>query len=115
MAISLSNLANKLAKGIQKIKCKYGHDDKIWETCGIKYKDCECCLEYVKVKDDLIECKVLCCNKKYQKNCDENLEKQFVNKYKFFNHHINNFFLFLRKSHYPCEYIDNWKKYFIKS
>ena len=29
------------------------------ETCGIKYKDCNCCLEYINVKDDLIEYKCL--------------------------------------------------------
>ena len=28
MASSLSNLANNLAKGIHKIKCKFRHDDK---------------------------------------------------------------------------------------
>ena len=33
------------------------------ETCRIKYKDCECCLEYTIVKDDLIEYKCFCCNK----------------------------------------------------
>ena len=37
---SLSNLVNNLAKGIHKVKCKYGHDDKKCETCGIKYKAC---------------------------------------------------------------------------
>ena len=30
---------------------------KKYETCGIKYKDCECCLEYTNVEDNLIECK----------------------------------------------------------
>ena len=33
------------------------------ETCGIKYKDCNCCIEYTSVIDDLIECKCLCGNK----------------------------------------------------
>ena len=27
MASSLSNLVNNLSEGIQRIKCKYGHDD----------------------------------------------------------------------------------------
>ena len=31
-------LANKLSEGIHKIKCKYVHDDRKCETCGIKYK-----------------------------------------------------------------------------
>ena len=36
MASSLSNLANNLSEGIHKIKCKYGHDSKESQTCGIK-------------------------------------------------------------------------------
>ena len=63
MASSFSNSINTLAEEIHKFKFKYGHDDKKCETCGIKYKDCKYCLEYAKVKDDLIECKRLCCNK----------------------------------------------------
>ena len=55
MASSLSNLANNLSEGIHKIKCKYGHDNKKCETCRIKYKNCECFLEYENFKDDLIE------------------------------------------------------------
>ena len=31
-----------------------GYDSKKCETCAIKYKDCECCIEYTYVKDDLI-------------------------------------------------------------
>ena len=30
-------------------------DHRKCEKCGIKYKDCECCLEYTNVKIDLIE------------------------------------------------------------
>ena len=44
MASSLSNFINILAEGIHKIKCKYAHDNKKYETCRIKYKDCEFCL-----------------------------------------------------------------------
>ena len=40
MAILLSNLANSFGEGIDKIKCKYGLDDKKCETCRIKYEDC---------------------------------------------------------------------------
>ena len=36
MASSLSNLVNNLAEGIHKVKCKYKHNDKKYETCGIK-------------------------------------------------------------------------------
>ena len=45
MANLLSNLVDNLAEGIHEIKCTHGHDNKICETCGINYKDCECCLE----------------------------------------------------------------------
>ena len=31
-----------------------GHDNKKCKTCGIKYKDCEGCLKYNNIKDDLI-------------------------------------------------------------
>ena len=51
MASSLSNFVDNLAEAIHKIKWNYGHDGKKLETCGIKYKGCECCLEYTKVKD----------------------------------------------------------------
>ena len=34
------------------------------ETCGIKYKYCDCFLEYADFKDDLIKYKRLCCYKK---------------------------------------------------
>ena len=54
MISSLSNLVNKLVRRIHKIKCKYGHEKKKCETCRIKYKDCECWLEYTNVKNDLI-------------------------------------------------------------
>ena len=59
----LSNLVNNLSEGIHRIKCKFGHDDKKCETCGIKYKYCDCFLEYINFKDDLIEHKCLYCNK----------------------------------------------------
>ena len=54
MATSLSNLVKNLSEGIHRIKCKYGHDDKKYETGGIKYKYCDCFLKYINFKDDLI-------------------------------------------------------------
>ena len=68
MPSSLSNLVNNLSEGIHKTRCKYRHDDKKFETCGIKYEYCDCFLEYTNLKDDLIECK--CCNKNYQQKLD---------------------------------------------
>ena len=104
MANSLSNLVNNLSERIYKIKCKYGHDDKKCEICRIKYKCCDCFLEYPNFKDDLIEYKCLCCDKMYQQKFGENLEKQFFNTYQFSNHDINKFILLLRKGIYPYEY-----------
>ena len=63
MVSSLSNLGNNLVLGIHKVK--YGHDHRICEKSGIKYKDSECCLEYASFKDDLRECYCLYCNKSY--------------------------------------------------
>ena len=73
-ASSLSNLVGYLPEGIHEIKFKYEHDNKKCETCGIKYKDCECCLEYANVKADLIEYKCLCWNKNYQKKFNKNFD-----------------------------------------
>ena len=43
----------------------------------IKYKYCNCFLEYTNFKDSLIEYKCLCSNKIYQQMFDEKLKKQF--------------------------------------
>ena len=51
MATSLSNLVDILTKGIHKIKCK----------------DCDCFLDYVSVKDNLLKYKCLSCIKDYSK------------------------------------------------
>ena len=50
-ASSLPNLVDNLAGRIHKTKCKYGHDNKKCETCGIKHNDCQCCLECSNFKD----------------------------------------------------------------
>ena len=63
MVSSLSNLFSNLSERIHKIKCKYGYDDK---KCGIKCKYSDCFLEYRIFKDDLIEHKPLCFNKRHQ-------------------------------------------------
>ena len=55
MASSLSNFVNNLSEDIHKTKCKFRHDNKKCETCRIKYKNCNCFLEYKNFKDDLIE------------------------------------------------------------
>ena len=68
MASLLSNLVNNLTEGIHKIKCKCRHDDKKCETCGIKYRDYDYCLEHMNFKDNIIEPKYMCCNTNYQKS-----------------------------------------------
>ena len=107
MASSLSNLVNNFSEGIHRIKCKYRHDDKKWDTCRIKHKYCNCFLEHLNFKDDLIEYKCLCCNKNYQHKFDEKLKEQYFNTYKFSNHGNNKFILLLRKGVYSYEYMDD--------
>ena len=53
MVSSLSNLVNNLSEGLKlnRIKCKFGHDNKLCETCRIKYKYSNCFLEYANFKD----------------------------------------------------------------
>ena len=88
MASTLSSLVNNLSEELHRIKSKLEHDDKKFQTCGIKCKYCDCFLEYKSFKDDLIEYKCLSCN------------KSFFNTYKFSNHDKNKFVLLLRVKHY---------------
>ena len=73
-----------IIKSCQKIELSinlFGHDDEKSETCGIKYKYCNCFLEYINFKDGLIEYRCLCCNKNFQKKFDEILKERFFNAY----------------------------------
>ena len=80
-------------------------------VCGIKYKYCDCFLEYTNFKDDLTECKCLCCNKSSQRKFDKILKDLFFNTNKFSNHNNNQFILLLQKGVYPNEYMDDWGKF----
>ena len=71
IASSLSNLVNNIVEEIHKIKSIYRHNNKHCETCKIKYKDCECFLEYTNIKNDLTVYKCLY----YNKNCQKSLMK----------------------------------------
>ena len=77
MATSLSSLLNDLGEGIHEIKSKYRCNHKKCKTCGIKYKDWDCFLEYTNFKDDLMEYRRLCCNNNYEKELYENSKKPF--------------------------------------
>ena len=77
MVSSLSNLVNNLSEGIHIIKSKYEHNDKKCETYRIKYKYCNCFLEYTKFKDDLMEYKCFYCKKNYQQGFDKKLKERF--------------------------------------
>ena len=59
MASSLSNLVNSLSERLNRIKCNLRQYDRKCETWRIKYKYCDCFLEYTNFKDDLIEYKCL--------------------------------------------------------
>ena len=45
MASPFSSLVHNLSEGVHRIKCIFEHDDKKCETCGRKYKYCDCFLE----------------------------------------------------------------------
>ena len=75
----------------------------------MKYKYCDCFLEYINFKDDLLEYKYLCYNQIYQHKFDKMLKERF-NKYKFSNHDKSKFISLLRKGAYPFEYMDDWEK-----
>ena len=67
MARSLSNPVDNFAERIDKIKCRDEYDKTKCGVFWIKWKDCVYCLEYIKVKNDLIVYRYLCYNENYQK------------------------------------------------
>ena len=100
-------LWKKFSEPIHRTKCKYRHDDKKCEICGIIYKHCECFLEYTNLIDDLIECKCFCCNKSYQQKFDKKVERTIFNTYKFSNNGNNKFILLLQEGIYPYKHMDD--------
>ena len=107
MSSSLSNVVNNLSEVIHIIKCNYEHDDKKCETYSIKYKYCNCFLEYTDFKDELVEYKCLYFSKTHQHKFEEKLKERLFNKYKFSNHGNNKFVLLLQKGVSPYKYMDD--------
>ena len=54
MTSLLSNLINNFSEGTHRIRFKFGYDDEKCETCRIKYRYCDCFLERINLKDDLM-------------------------------------------------------------
>ena len=82
MASSLSSLVDNLAEGILKIK----------------FKDCDCFLEYESVKENSIKYNYLSCKKDYSNKLNEQLKKRFKNEFVSSNkNNSHKFILLLRK------------------
>ena len=99
MVSSSSYLVNNLSEKFHNIQCKYGNDDKKCQICWIEFKYCDC-FKYKSFKDDLIECKCLCCNENYKKNSIKTLKNHFFNQFKSSKNDNNKFILFLQKGFY---------------
>ena len=111
MGSSFSDLVNNLSEGINKIQCKYRHDDKKCETCRIKYKYCNCFLACTISKGNLIEQKCFMLQQIYQLNFEEKLKRRFLNTNKFSKKGYNKFILLLSKGAYPYEYMGDFEKF----
>ena len=83
MACSLSNIADNLAEGIQKNKCKYEHDKKNMEQVELNAKTVS--------ERRFNSIKMYFLKQELQKTFDEDLKKQLANKYKFSSHDVNKF------------------------
>ena len=70
-------MVNNLSNGIHRSNC---------ETYKIKYRYCDCFLEYKNFKDNLTEYKCLCCDKSDQYKFDKELRDRFFNTFTFSNH-----------------------------
>ena len=89
-----NNLVDNLTEGIHKIK----------------FKDCNCFLEYQSVKENLIKYKCLC-KKDFSNKLDEKLKKHFKSTFKLSDNDINKIIFLLGKGVYPYKYMDKWEKF----
>ena len=66
--------------------------------------------EFIGFKNGRLNYKCKECKKSYTKLTNKSMKK-FPTLYKFCNDDLDKFFLLLRKSIYPYEYIDSWKNF----
>ena len=96
MSMPLSKLINNLSEGIHNNKCS----------------DCKSCPDYVRTtKNEKLILKCFNCETYYRKRFNKELIKRFASMYEFCNKDLNKFILLLRKGVYPCEYMDNCKRF----
>ena len=75
----------------------------LWNFIIKSYWYCDCFLEYESVKENLIKCKCISCNKDYSNKIDEEFGKRFKSTFKSSNNDINKLILRFRKCVYPYE------------
>ena len=99
MSSKLSNLVHKLSE--------------------INNKDCKTCIEkknvksecgFIGLKNNRLNYRCKECNGASNKSVNDLIEK-FSRMYKFCNDNLNKFVMLLRKSAYPYEYMDNYKRF----
>ena len=73
---------------------------------NVKLVELNISIEYTNLKDNLIEYKLLSCNKIYQQKFDKKLKERFFNTYEFCNHD-NDKSILLQKGVYHCSYMDD--------
>ena len=95
MSSSLSKLVDNLSQGIHNNKCA----------------DCKSNLDYIKTKNEKLILECYNCKQRYRKKFNKELIKIFASTYEFCNNDLNKFVLLLRKSVYPCEYMDSWERF----